>query len=138
MAFYQSMRHASMISIQPHFPRKGIFKMSNTNVEQMYQTKMSSSSRSNPEGNKIIEQRHTRSEIISHAEELLAKELGQDLATYAKLEQVGTRGNVGEDTVYGYVDPVGKKVDFTDDMKFKAAIAVLNLNGHFFEATPVN
>lgn len=112
--------------------------MSNTNVEQMYLTKMSAGQPGSPEGDAIIEQRHTRGEIICHAEELLAKQLGQDLATYAKLEEVGTRGNVGEETIYGYVDPAGKKVDFTEDMKFKAAIAVLNLNGHFFAATPVN
>jgi hypothetical protein len=115
--------------------------MTNTNealVEKMYKTKMSSSSQGNPEGNKIIEQQHTRSEIISHAEELLAKELSQNLATYAELEEVGTRGRVGEDTVYGYVDTSGKKVEFTEEMKLKAAIAVLNLNGHFFEATPVS
>ena len=114
--------------------------MTNTNeatVEKMYKTKMSSSSLASSEGNEIIEQQHTRSEIIFHAEELLAKELSQDLATFAKLEEVGTRSNVGEDTIYGYVNAAGKKVDFTEDMKFKAAIAVLNLNGHFFEATPI-
>jgi hypothetical protein len=91
-----------------------------------------------PEGDKIIEQQHTRREIISRAEELLAKQLGQDLATYAKLEEVGMRGRAGEDTVYGYVDTSGKKVDFSETLKLKAAIAVLNTNGHFFEATPIN
>lgn len=115
--------------------------MSNTNeaiAAQMYLTKMSAGQHGSPEGDAIIEQRHTRGEIISHAEELLAKQLGQDLATYASLEEVGMRGNVGENTVYGYVDTAGNKIDFTEEMKFKAAIAVLNLNGHFFEATPIN
>ena len=115
--------------------------MTNTNeaiVEKMYKTKMSSSSQGSAGGNRIIEQQHTHSEIISHAEELLAKELGQDLATFAKLEEVGTRGKAGEDTIYGYVDTAGKKVEFTEALKFNAAITVLNLNGHFFEATPIN
>jgi hypothetical protein len=135
------MRHASSISIHQHFLRKGIYKMTNTNeaiVEKMYKTKMSSSSQGSAGGNRIIEQQHTHSEIISHAEELLAKELSQNLATFAELEEVGTRGKVGEDTVYGYVDTAGKKVEFTEALKFKAAIAVLNLHGHFFEATPIN
>lgn len=115
--------------------------MTNTNeatVEKMYKTRMSSNSKDSSEDNKIIEEQHTRSEIISHAEELLAKELAQDLAAFAELEEVGVRGNVGEDTIYGYVNTSGKKIEFTEEMKFKAAIAVLNLNGHFFEATPIN
>jgi hypothetical protein len=107
-------------------------------METTYLTKMSAGKLDSPTGSKIIEQRHTRSEIISRAEELLTKELGQELATYAELEEVGIRGRVGEDTVYGYVDASGNKVDFTEDLKFKAAIAVLNVNGHFFEATPIS
>ena len=107
-------------------------------VETIYVTKMSAGKLGTPSGDKIIEQRHTRREIISRAEEVLAKELGQDLATYAELEEVGMRGRAGEDTVYGYVDTSGKKADFTETLKLKAAIAVLNLNGHFFEATPSN
>lgn len=107
-------------------------------METTYITRMSSGQQGSPGGDKIIEQRHTRREIISRAEELLAKELAQDLAAYAELEEVGTRGKVGEDTVYGYVDTSGNKVDFTEELKLKAAIAVLNHNGHFFEATPIN
>ena len=113
--------------------------MANANAaEQMYKTRMSAGQMSSPTGSEISEQRHTRSEIISRAEEVLAKELGGDLATYAELEDKAKRGTAGEDTVWGYVDKIGKKVDFTEEMKLKAAIAVLNLNGHLFEATPVN
>jgi hypothetical protein len=107
-------------------------------METTYLTKMSAGKLDSPKGGKIIEQRHTRGEIISRAEELLSKELGQELATYAELEEVGIRGKVGEDTVYGYVDVSGNRVDFTEDLKLKAAIAVLNVNGHFFEATPIS
>ena len=46
--------------------------------------------------------------------------------------------SVGENTVWGYVDQSGNRVDFTEDLKLKAAIAVLNVNGHFFEATPIS
>ena len=63
--------------------------MTNTNegiVEKKYKTKMSSSSQGSTGGNKIIEQQHTHSEIISHADELLAKELSQSLATLAELK----------------------------------------------------
>ena len=115
--------------------------MTNTNeatVEKMYKTRMSSNSQASSEDNKIIEQQHTRSEIISHAVSLISKEIGPDLATYVQLEEVGTRGKVGEDTVYGYVNTAGEKVEFTDELKLKAAITVLNLNGHFFEATAIN
>ena len=105
-------------------------------METTYLTKMSSGKQSSP-GNKIIERHHTRREIISRAEELLAKEFGEDLATYAELEEVGMRGRIGEDTVYGYVDTSGKRIEFTETLKLKTAIAVLNLNGHFFEATPM-
>jgi hypothetical protein len=105
-------------------------------METTYLTKMSTGKQGSP-GNQIIERRHTRHEIISRAKELLAKELGQDLATYAELEEVGMRGRTGENTVYGYVDTSGKKIEFTETLKLKAAIAVLNLNGHFFEVTPM-
>ena len=107
-------------------------------AEKTYETRMSSGKQGSPAGDKIIKQRHTLGEIISRAEALISKELGQDLAAYVQLEEVGTRGRVGEDTIYGYVDTSGKKVEFTPELKLKAAIAVLNLNGHFFEATPVN
>lgn len=48
------------------------------------------------------------------------------------------RGGVGEATVYGYVDKSKKRVEFTEDMKLQAAIAVMNISGHYFEATPIN
>ncbi|MDO8991192.1 MAG: hypothetical protein Q7U91_16325 [Sideroxyarcus sp.] len=113
--------------------------MTHTNpAEQMYKTRMSAGQMSNPAGSVISEQRHTRSEIISRAEEVLAKELGGDLATYAELEEKAKRGTAGEDTIWGYVNKAGDSVDFTEEIKLKAAIAVLNLNGHLFEATPVN
>jgi extradiol dioxygenase family protein len=107
-------------------------------METTYITKMSAGKMSSPTGSKIIEQRHTGSEIISRAEEVLAKELGQDLADYAGLEEVCSRGAVGENTVWGYVDNTGNNVDFNETRKLKAAIAVLNVNGHYFEATPVS
>lgn len=106
-------------------------------MELTYLTKMSVGRMGSPSGKKIVEEQHTRSEIISLAEELLAKELSQDLATYAGLEEVAKR-RVGEDTVYGFVDASGKNVDFTEDLKLRAAIAVLNVNGHFFEASPIH
>jgi hypothetical protein len=126
-------------AIQPSASIQGKYTMTNTNpAEQMYNTKMSAGSMSSPTGSKISEQRHTRSEIISRAEDLLAKELSQDLATYAELEEKATRGAAGEDTIWGYVNKAGDNVEFTADLKLKAAIAVLNLNGHLFEATPIN
>jgi hypothetical protein len=105
-------------------------------MEKLYLTKMSVGKMVGP-NTKVIEGRHTTSEIISKAEETLAKLLVQDLAEYAGLEEVCTR-RVGEDTVWGYVDTSGKHVEFTEDLKLKAAIAVFNVNGHFFEATPIN
>jgi hypothetical protein len=107
-------------------------------METTYVTKMSAGKMSSPTGSKIIEQRHTGSEIISRAEEVLAKELGQDLADYAELEEVCSRRAVGENTVWSYVDKTGNNVDFNETRKLKAAIAVLNVNGHYFEATPVS
>jgi hypothetical protein len=107
-------------------------------METMYLTRMSAGKLGTPSGDRIIEQHHTGSEIISRAEEVLAKELCQDLADYAGLEEVCSRGDVGENTVWGYVDQSGDHVDFTETMKLKAAIAVLSVNGHFFEATPVD
>lgn len=106
-------------------------------METTYLTKMSSGSRRGPQGEKIIVEQHTSSEIISRAEEVIAKEVGQDLAAYAGLEEAAIRRSVGEDTVWGYVDKFGNRVDFNDDMKLRAAIAVLRLNGHTFEATPI-
>lgn len=113
--------------------------MTTTNpVEQMYKTRMSAGQMSSPTGSIISEQRHTRGEIISRAEEVLAKESSLDLASYAELEEKATLSAVGDDTIWGYVNKAGDKVDFTEELKLKAAIAVLNLNGHLFEATPVH
>ena len=106
-------------------------------METMYLTRMSAGKLGTPSGDRIIEQHHTGSEIISRAQEVLAKELGQDLADYAGLEEVCAR-SVGEATVWGYVDQSGKNVNFTEDLKLKAAIAVLSVNGHYFDATPIN
>jgi hypothetical protein len=107
-------------------------------METMYVTKMSAGKLGTPSGDRIIEQHHTGSEIISRAEEVLAKELGQDLADYAELEEVCSRGAVGENTVWGYIDKSGNHVNFSEDLKLKAAIAVLSVNGHYFEATPIS
>jgi hypothetical protein len=104
-------------------------------MEKMYLTKMSVGKVTSP-NSKIVEERHTLSEIISHAEEAAVKFLDQDLATYAGLEEVCIR-KPGEDTVWGYVDTTGNRVEFTEDLKLKAAIAVFNVNDHFFEATPI-
>lgn len=42
-------------------------------MEAIYLTKRSSGSREHPVEGEIIEERHTRSEIIHHAEEILAQ-----------------------------------------------------------------
>ena len=104
-------------------------------MEKMYLTRRSLGKVTSP-NSKIVEGRHTLSEIISHAEEAAVKYLDQDFASYAGLDEVCTR-KAGEDTVWGYVDQSGNKVEFTEDLKLKAAIAVLNVNDHFFEATPI-
>lgn len=108
--------------------------MSNTNTvtaEKNYIVKMSS-------GNGSVStesQTHSQSEIIDRAKELLAKELGQDLSDYTDLEvKLVHKGD--SDEPY-YVDKSGKTVQFTPEMQFKAAIAVLNSNEQHFEAIPV-
>ncbi len=104
-------------------------------METMYITRMN-----NPgKPGEILEQQHTRREIIDRAETVLASQMSLEggLALYSGLEEVGKRGTVGEATVYGYVDKSGQSVDFTEDMKLKAAIALLNSKGNYFEATPV-
>lgn len=109
--------------------------MLNTNaatVEKNYTVKFS-----HGKDGEVIEESntHTRSEIIDRAMEVAAKEMGQDLACFADLE-VKLENDGGSDTAY-YVDQSGKKVDFTKEMQFKAALAVLNLHENYFEATPV-
>jgi hypothetical protein len=104
-------------------------------VETMYLTRMS-----NPgKPGEVIEQKHTRSDIISRAQTVLATHMSLEggLPLFAGLEEVGKRGVAGENTVYGYVDKSGKPVDFTKDMELEAAIAVLNSKGNHFEATPI-
>jgi len=102
-------------------------------MASMYKTKMSSGNAGNP--NEWTEETHTRDEIIHYAEEVLAKQMGLDLCSFAGLEEAEIREDDG-DRVY-YVDQSGNSVEFTEEMKFKAAIAVLNSNGHIFEATPM-
>ncbi len=78
---------------------------------------------------------HTRSEIIERAMEVTSKEMGQDLAFFANLEVKLEREDDSDKTYY--VDKSGKTVAFTEEMQFKAALAVLNSNDNYFEAIPV-
>jgi hypothetical protein len=78
---------------------------------------------------------HTGSEIIDRATEVAAKQMGQDLACFADLEVKLEREGDSDKTYY--VDKSGKTVDFTEEMQFKAALAVLNSHDNYFEATPV-
>lgn len=100
-------------------------------AEKNYTVKMSS-------GNgpvKTESQTHSQSEIIDRAIEVLAKELGQDLSDYADLEiKLVQEGD--SDNSY-YVDKSGQTVQFTPEMQFKAAIAVLNSKEQHFEAIPI-
>jgi hypothetical protein len=101
-------------------------------MASMYKTRMSA----NLDALKgAIEETHTREEIIHYAQEVLAKEMGLDLCSFVGLEEAEIREDDG-DRVY-YVNESGNPVEFTEEMKFKAAVAVLNSNGHIFEATPV-
>jgi len=109
--------------------------MSNTNeaiVEKNYTVKMTSGSHG-----KVVEDSdtHTRSEIIDRAREVLAKQLGLDLSSYADLEVKLESGDDGDSI--SYVDKSGNAAEFTGEMQFDAAIAVLNSNEQYFEATPV-
>jgi len=104
-------------------------------METIYKTKMSSPRRNNPKEWDVSEQTHTRSEIVNHANELLAKELGLDLCSFVGLEEAEVREDDG-DRVY-YVDKSGNSVEFTEELQLSAAIAVFNSNGHHFEASPL-
>lgn len=111
--------------------------MSNTNQgtsEKMYKTRMSAVSMDSYEKGEIIEETHSRSEIIQRAKETQIRNIGLDFCSFAGLEEVI---EPGDDKVY-YVDKTGKRVEFTEEMQFKAAIAVLNAQGHYFEATLMN
>jgi len=109
--------------------------MTNTNqatVEKNYIIKMSSGS----DGAIVQDSNtHTQSEIIDRAKEVLAKETGLDLSDYADLEQ--KMKNEGEEDGAYYVDKSGNPVEFTKEMQFNAAIAVLNSKEQHFEAIPV-
>ena len=112
--------------------------MSNTNealADRIYKTRMSSAVCENPKECEIIEQVHTHGEIITHAKELLVKQMGLDLCSFAGLEEAEVREDDG-DKVF-YVDQSGNPVEFSEEMQFNAAIAVLNSSGHYFEAIPM-
>lgn len=101
-------------------------------MDTIYKIKMSSG---NPEKGEVIEETHTRSEIIHHAQEVLAEQMGLDLCSFAGLEEAEVREDDG-DRIY-YVDKSGNPVEFTEDLQFNAAVAVLNSHGHYFEARPM-
>jgi hypothetical protein len=100
-------------------------------IEKRYTVMMSSGD----DALQTEEHTHTESEIINRAETILAKQMGQDLASFANL-QVNLK-NIGESDIAYYVDKSGQTVDFTKAMQFKAAIAVLNSQDQHFTATPV-
>jgi hypothetical protein len=100
-------------------------------ADKNYRVKMSSGN----EALKTEARTHTQSEIIDRAKEVLAKEMSQDLASFANLE-VNLK-NTGKSDIAYFVDRSGKTVDFTKEMQFKAAIAVLNSQDQHFEAIPV-
>ena len=102
-------------------------------MEIIYKTKMNSGI--NDEEGAFTEETHTRSEIINHAQEVLAEQMGLDLCSFVGLEEAEVREDDG-DRVY-YVDKSGNPVEFTEELQFNAAVAVLNSNGHYFEAQPM-
>lgn len=104
-------------------------------METIYKTKMSSGNGGKLKEGEAIEETHTRSEIVHYAQEVLAEQMGLDLCSFAGLEEAELREDDG-DRVY-YVDKSGRPVEFTEDLQFNAAIAVLNSNGHYFEARPM-
>jgi hypothetical protein len=104
--------------------------------EQMYKTKMSAVNMESHEKGEIIEEKHSRSEIIERAKETQLRNMGLEFCSFAGLKEVTTPDEAG-DKAY-YVNKAGKRVEFTKEMQFKAAIAVLNAQGHYFEATPMN
>lgn len=96
-------------------------------AEKNYTLKMSSGN----DALKTESQTHTQSEIIDRAKEVLAKEMSQDLASFADLK------NKGESDIAYYVDKSGRPAVFTKEMQFKAALAVLNSKDQHFEAISV-
>jgi hypothetical protein len=104
---------------------------STATTEKNYTIKMSSGN-----GPVLTEsQTHSQSEIIDRAKEVLSKELGLDLCDYADLEIKLIQEGDGDKSYY--VDKSGRTVQFTPEMQFKAAIAVLNSQEQHFEAIPV-
>ncbi len=72
-------------------------------INHVYLTRMNAGTPGKPDGDKIFEQRHTRGDIISRAEQLLTKQLRQEVGDYAALEEVKKRGKVGATTTYDYI-----------------------------------
>lgn len=110
--------------------------MSNELSEKMYKTKMSAVDMESHEKGEIIEETHSRSEIIERAKETQVRNMGLDFCSFAGLKEVTEPGDGGDKAFY--VDKTGKRVEFTEEKQFNAAIAVLNAQGHYFEATPMN
>jgi len=104
-------------------------------MQTVFTTKMSPSSNQLNAGN-YIEETHTGDEIIHHADEILSQQLGLELCTFVGLESRLIPGEDGDEVIF--VDQSGKQVAFTEDLQLKAAIAVLNTNGHYFEANPLH
>ncbi len=101
----------------------------------LYKTRMSSNSSNHPGDEEIIEETHTGDEIIHHASEVLAQQMGLDLCSFVGLEEELLPSDEGDRVVY--INKSGNRVEFTEDMQLQAAIAVLNSNKHFFEASPL-
>lgn len=105
-------------------------------METVFATKMSPNSSGRPNIGGYIEETHTSSEIIHHADEVLTQQMGLELCSFVGLESRLMPGEDGDEVVF--VDQSGRRVAFTEDLQLKAAIAVLNTNGHYFEATPLH
>lgn len=103
-------------------------------MDTLYKTKMSANSSNYPADNDIIEDTHTSSEIIHHANEVLAQQMGLELCSFVGLEERLLATDDGDMVIY--VDQAGNRVEFTEELQLKAAIAVLNTNKHYFEAIP--
>lgn len=105
-------------------------------MEAMFNIKMSANSTNHPEMGGYVEETHSTSEIIHHAEEILAQQMGLELCTFVGLESKLIPGEDGDELIY--VDQSGRRAEFTEDLQLRAAIAVLNTNGHYFEAKPLH
>lgn len=105
-------------------------------METMFNTRMSANSTNRPDMGDYVEETHSTSEIIHHANEILAQQMGLELCTFVGLESKLIPGEDGDEVIF--VDQSGRRTEFTEDLQLKAAIAVLNTNGHFFEAKPLH